>query len=150
MSDLDLTVTITGGTLSDLSLTRANGYLNLRGGLGPGSRSFRRQTAQSPFVNGRILVGQSLDVEFAQLLVLVQAASSAQLVTRMSALLERMEQPSFVLQVVVDGITYRWQCECADSAPGDAGAFNATDLMVYRQALQFSVPRQPVPLDGPF
>lgn len=149
MSDLDLTVTITDGTLSDLALTPANGYRNLRGGLGPGGRLWRRQTAESPFVHGRILVGQSLDTEIATLHVLVEASTSAELTTRMTALLERMEQPSYVLQVDIDGVTYRWQCECADSAIGDGGLFKALDLMRYQQALRFTVPRQPVPLDGP-
>lgn len=149
MSDLDLVVTITDGTLSDLALIPANGYRNLRGGLGPGARVWRRQVAESPFVHGRILVGQSLDTEVATLHVLVEATSSAQLETRMADLLTRMEQPSYVLQVVIDGVTYRWQCECADSAPGDGGLFKALDLMRYQQALRFSVPRHPVPLDGP-
>lgn len=149
MSDLDLTVTITGGDLSDLVLTRANGYLNLRGGLGPGARLWRRQTAESPFVDGRILIGRTLEMETATLQVLVVGSSSADLTAKMTSLLDRMEQPSFVLQVAIDGITYRWQCECADSAPGDAGAFDAVGLMQYQQALRFVIPRHPVPLAGP-
>lgn len=150
MSDLDLVVTITGGTLSDLALTPANGYRNLRGGLGPGARLWRRQFAESPYVHGRITTGlPTLEATTAPLHILVEAATSAELETRMAALLDRMEQPQYVLDVVIDGVTYSWQCECADSAPGDAGAFRATDLMRHQQALRFTVPRAPVPRAGP-
>lgn len=146
---LDLTVTITDGTLSDLALTAANGYLNPRGGISPGQRVWRRQRVTSPYVHGGILVGQVLDIETVGLHILVEAASSAELETRMAALIDRMEQPSYVLQVEIDGVTYRWQCEPADSSVGDEGAFDAPKFMLFRQALRFQVPRQPVPLDGP-
>lgn len=145
---LALTVTITDGTLSDLALTAANGYRNPRGGIGPGERVWRRQRVTSPYVHGGVLVGQVLDIETVNLHILVEASSSTQLETRMAALLDRMEQPSYVLQVAIDSQTYRWQCEPADSSIGDEGAFDALNFMRFRQALRFLVPRQPVPLAG--
>lgn len=146
-----LAVTVQDGSLglTDLPLTRANGYRIVRDGLGPGARLWRRQTVESPYVHGRILVGQSLDAMVATLHVRVEGSSAAQLETRMGALLAAMEQPAYVLEVVVDGVTYQWQCECADSAVGDAGLFGMFEMAEFQQVLRFTVPRQPVPLDGP-
>src|SRR4051794_7570499 len=117
-----VTVTVTG-TIS-LTLSAANGYEVNVEGLGPGPRTYRRETVTSPFVRGRFLIDAQLDSPTAPLSIWVGGSTAAQLSTRVAALIAAFDQLSYTLTVVIDGETYAWACEPADSTVGDAGAFD--------------------------
>jgi len=149
MADLDLTVTVISEGLDDFVIGPENGYRILRGGFGPGVRQWNRQTVESPFVHGRSMVGRTLAMGAAPLAVMVFATDSTILAARIDALVGVLERFTYVLEVVVDGLTYQWTCETADSSVGDGGAFVESGLMNHFQTLTFSIPRHPIPLEGP-
>lgn len=134
------------GTTS-LSLTFANGYDI--DGIGPGAKSFRRNTVQSPYVPGRFITDIVADYQTAVLDVWVGGSSGSQLQTRVGTLLTAFEQFTYTLQVVIDGATYSWTCEPADSAVGQAGAFEEWDLGAFGQEVHLTIPRSPIPVAGP-
>ncbi len=149
MADLDLTITVLSEGLDDFVIGPVNGYRILRGGFGPGGRVWNRQTAESPFTHGHTLVGRTLAMSTAPLVVQVFATDSTILAARIDALVGVLERFTYELQVEVDGLTYRWQCETADSVPGDGGVFVEYALMSHFQTIAFAIPRHPIPLEGP-
>jgi len=149
VADLDLTITVLSEGLDDFPITRDEGYRILRGGFGPGGRTWNRQTVESPFAHGRTMVGRTLAMSAAPLVVQCFADDSTILAARIDALVGVLERFEYELQVEVDGVTYRWLCEGADSVPGDGGAFVEYGLMQHFQTIAFSIPRHPIPLEGP-
>lgn len=141
-----VTVTVTGAT--SLALTAANGYEVNVEGLGPGPRTYRRETVTSPFVRGRFLIDAQLDSTTAPLSIWVGGNSAAQLSTRISALIAAFDQLTFTLTVVIDGETYEWACEPADSVVGDSGTFDFWDLGAFQQVVHLNIPRDPLPVAG--
>lgn len=135
------------GTIS-LSLTPANGYELNAEGLGPGARTYRRDTITSPFCRGRWVIDAQLDTMSAPLSVLVMGDTAAQLEARLGTLLAAFDQRTYTLQVVIDGITHQWLCEPADSSLGTDGIFDFWDLAAYQQVVHLIVPRDPLPLAG--
>lgn len=136
------------GTTS-LSLTSANGYVVRSDGIAPGAKSMRRNTVTSPYVPGRFITDLVADFQTAELDVLVQGTSAADLRTKIGALLTAAEQYAYTLQVVIDGQTYSWMCEPADSTVGDSGAFVEADMDLFQQVVHLSIPRSPIPVAGP-
>lgn len=142
-----LAVSVIGTT--SLDLTAANGYEINADGFGPGSKTFRRETATSPYVRGRFLIGAVPDVQTAVLNVWVGGSSATDLASKVSTLLAAFEQRSYTLQAVIDGVTYQWACETADSVIGTGGTFDAFDLGAFQQVVHLSIPRDPLPVAGP-
>ena len=145
MSDLTLSVTISG--TAGLALTEAAGYEVVS--VGPGARVWRKETVTSPFVHGRAVVAQVLDAGSFPLLVRVKALTAGSLATRIAALIAAVEQPVYNTTVVIDGVTWTWRCETADTAIGDGGSLDPHGLRSLQQLVTCSIPRHPVPLAGP-
>lgn len=147
MSVSTLTVSVVGTT--SLALTYANGYEVNAEGLGPGPRTYRRETVTSPYVRGRFLVDRQLDTHDATLDVWVYGSGASQLATRIATLLTAFDQLTYNLQVVIDGVTYEWKCEPADAAVGNGGVFDFWDLGAFQQVVHLIIPRDPLPVAGP-
>lgn len=145
MTDLALAVTISG--TAGLALTEAAGYQVVS--VGPGARSWRKETVTSPFVHGRAVVSQVLDAGSFPLLVRVKALTAATLASRITALLHAVEQVSYDTTVVIDGVTWTWRCETADTSIGEAGSLDPHGLRNLQQLVTCSIPRHPVPIAGP-
>lgn len=148
MADLDVTISIIDGSdaLSDLDLTPANGYIVRAGGFAEGGKLFRRQTAESPFVAGRILLGAVPDVMVGTLALIVEGADHDELRTRLAAVRERFEQLAYTLRVSIEGNVDDWPCECADSAIGDGGTYDEVRAVLLSQPITFTFPHAPNPL----
>jgi len=144
---MPLAVTIISDGLEDFVISPDTGYRILENGLGIGVRQWKRQTVESPFVHGRTLVGRTLDVSTIPLVVDVFADDATILEARVDAIVGVLERFTFELETEVAGVTYRWACECADTVPGDGGVFE--DYDGFFQTLTFSIPRHPIPLEGP-
>ena len=127
-----------------LSLTEANGYRLVGGGLTEGVRSHRRQTGESVDVKGRTLISAVLDVQSGQLAVRVVGTTHAELRTRLAAVRSAFEQRAFVLEVTIEGGVESWLCEAADSAIGQGGTYDEVYAMNLMQPITFIFPRQPL------
>lgn len=148
--DITLDAYIEDGSSSiALHLVPANGYTIARDGISAGVRSWVKETVTSPFVHGRAVVGQRLDVMTALLTVRIRAASTAQLLSRYSSLVTAVEQRAWTLRLVMDGETTRWRCETADTSIGDSGVLDSVALMQHYQVVHLSIPRHPVAVTGP-
>lgn len=144
---LSLTITRTELALSALELSDpGNGYEVIS--VGPGSTSWRREVAKSPWVHGEALVSAVKDVGIAPLSVRVMGTSAAQKETRLGVLLAAFSQFLYTMTVTINGVGYAWACEPADWSVGEDGEFNKFFEMAHRSEVKLSIPRNPVPTDG--
>lgn len=148
MPGLDLPVAMTISR-EQLALTPLNinseteGYLLLRGGFDLGSRTWRRQTVQSPFTDGRTIVGAVMDVVTREFTFEVRGSTAYIMNDRMHHLIRAFSQFSYTLTATIQGYTRAWRCEIADVEVGDAGKLQEFHAMSFRQNVTFSVPCNP-------
>lgn len=148
MADLDIALTIAGDL--GLELTEANGYT--LSSFGPGVRSWIKQTTRSPNVHGRDQISKVLDVSSMRLVTIVKALTHATLWDRVEALVAAVEQDDVLWTPVIEGVTFQWRAESADSiAYGDVeeGDFDVHRLRQLQQKVTALVTRHPVPVAGP-
>lgn len=151
MAELSIVASITRAELllAPLPIEVPGQYQIIRETLGPGSISWRRQTARSAYVHGEVLVGLVKDITVSTLGVRVLGSSAATLWSRMNTLLRAFEQYSYDLSVTLDGQTFTWRCQAADYAVGESGVFQDFHLRSLQQEVRFSIPRHPTPVAGP-
>jgi len=142
-----LTAAITG-TVS-LTLSSANGYeVNLEG-FGPGPRVQQRNLARSPWIPRVVPTSIVLDGDQRfPLSIWVGGSTADELSTRLAALIDALEQYTFVFTAVIDGVTWSWNCYAADTSVGDSGSFDWWDLGAFQQVVHAQVLRDPIPLAG--
>lgn len=131
------------GTLV-LDTTKANGYQLVT--LSEGARVWRRSTAASRFVPGAAQTSATLDMTTGIAGWLVGGATDQQLRQRINALRTALEGFTWRFEVGINGITEVWDAWCADSAIGDAGAWEPFRLAAKMQLLTATFPRQPLPV----
>lgn len=149
MSSLTLSVHVSRAelALSNLELSDpVNGYNVIS--VGPGSTSWRRETAKSPWVHGEVLINAVKDVGIVPLGVRVFASSAATKETRLGALLAAFSQFEYVMTITINGVAYAWSCQPADWSIGENGSFDKFYEMVHQTEVSLSVPRVPVPSVG--
>lgn len=146
---LDASVTRTELSLSALDLVQ-DGIYDLVDGTGPGSSSWRREAATSPYMHGDAQVSAVLDVMRAPLVMRVYGSTHSQLDSRIADLLNAFSQFEYTLTLVIGGVTHQWLCNQADYAVGDGGAIDKFPMMVRQQIVHFEIPRQPIPLAGAY
>ena len=140
-------VTRTELALADLDLNDKTTYGVMAAG--PGAKSWRRQTAESPFMHGRALVGAVLDTEVAPLRIRVKGSTDSVLNTNLNALLRAFEQFTYDLTLTIEGVTYTWRCEPADYTIGDRGGeINTFVRLANQEWVSFEIPRNPIPVAG--
>lgn len=145
MADLDIEVSIDGD--DGLDFTEANGYLVIR--VGPGSHAWDRQTVRAPFDDEVYETSRRrgpMSIDFA---VLVGGETGTQLGTRLVAAITAVEQRTYLMTAVIDGVTWKWKCRGADTSVGEAGSLDARRLAEHQQVLTANIPRSPRPVLGP-
>lgn len=135
------------GTIN-LTLSAANGYEVNVEGFGPGPRTYKRETIGSPFTRGRWLIDAQLDTSTAPLTIWVGGSTAAEMWSRTDSLLEAFDQRDYIFQAVIDGVTFQWACEPADTSIGTDGVFDFWDLGAFQQVVHLQIPRDPVPVAG--
>lgn len=143
-------ITRTELSLSPLTFGTSNigsegaGIYIAREGWGPGDQSQRRQTAQSLYTRGRVLVHAVQDVQTSILKLRVKGSSQADLYTRMNELTAAFSQFSYTLSININHKTWTYLCEMADYSFGNGG--NVDDLMARSstQYLTLTIPHSPV------
>lgn len=144
---LDVAITRTELALADLLIQDpANGYEVVR--LGPGSRSWRKETVKNAYVHGDTLVNAVLDVQVAPMTIRVSGLTLATANSRLETLLDAFSQFSYSLGVIIDGETWVWVCQPADASVGEGGSFNKFHTMAHMYEVTLSIPRNPVPISG--
>lgn len=145
MPDLAIAVSIDG--THGLDFTEAAGYLPVA--LGPGAHAWVRQTITAPNLDDEYEVSRKRGPMSLTFVCLVGGASGPQLASRLLAAIEAVEQVTFHLTAVIDGVTWTWACRGADTSIGDAGSFDARRLANRQQLLTAVIPRSPKPVAGP-
>lgn len=149
MPDLSLAIVFTRPELGlpDLQVQDpANGYEIAS--IGPGSRSWRRETIKNQYVHGETLVTAVLDAQTWPVVVRVAGGSLAQANARLDALVDAVSQFAYYSGVVIDGETWIWACGPADLSVGESGEFSKFHLMAKIFEVTMDIPRSPVPVAG--
>lgn len=138
---MDLTVRAldeTGALLLDLN---TGGYKAVI--LPAASRTWKRRTVGSPFVDGAHEVGAVLDGTVLDVQVRVRGTSWGQVETLRHALVTALcdGDPVWLLQVAKEGVTETWRCDRPDITSDSP----ASDVANRMRLIVLQVPAQPVP-----
>lgn len=139
-------VTRTELQLGDLNIDDGTSF-TLAQGLRIGSVTWRRETVQSPFVEGRIPVHEVKDAAESTVVVYVHGTSNAILNQNVGTLLDAFtKQYTYDLKLTVNSVNYQWVCERADYEVAFATA--ALNALLVPVSLSFH--RKPTPFVGVF
>jgi hypothetical protein len=110
-----------------------------------GQVQWSRTTAGSPWLNGTRTTSRVLEMVTEQLTIEVKAPTTLESQVAMATLIAAFQQDSYTLTVEVDGeAIYSYLCESADYQV----VWMGPRLVSKQGQATFSVPRQPVPLQG--
>lgn len=118
-------------------------------------RSWRRQVVTSPFTPGNAEVNAVMDIDKVSMTVMVMSSTAGGLQSYMTALVNALSSPTFLLTVEMTGGTntpydsnpaWQWTCTEADFT------INMNRKFFHALAPEFKIQieRQPVPVKGPF
>lgn len=150
MSELTVSALVTRSGLStpkaDLDIDDGAKFI-LAQGLRIGSVTWRRETVQSPFVEGRVPVHEVKDAAESTVIVYCKGANHTILDQNIAELLEAFtEQYSYLLKLNVNGVNHHWTCERADYEV----AFATATLNALLVPVSLSFHRKPSPVAGAF
>lgn len=115
-------------------------------GLDIGTVTWRRLTAESPFVAGRVLTQAVKDTALMSWRVDVTGADLATVQGNVGTLLAAVWQATYQVSLTLDtGATYTWNCEPADASVG----FTHGHVLGKVCPVILSIPRDPTPVAGP-
>lgn len=152
MTDLTISATVTRTELSlgDLQLNDGTNFTLTRDGFTPGSKSFRKETVDSPLVAGRYLLHAVADVVVSELKIRCSSTTDAGLAANVTAVVNAFSQFQYTVTVTINGVAWQYLCECADTiAVGDSGAFQSLYWFNKVQEVGVSFSRHPTALMGP-
>lgn len=140
-------ITRTSLSLSNLAIATATYDVMVDEGslLDVGSVTWRRLTADSPYVNGRVLMAAVKDTPTMAVRIDVIGTDLADVQTKVGTLLTAVWQPSYQLSLTFDSATYTWDCEPADASVG----VNYAHLFGLACPVGLAIPRKPTPAAGP-
>lgn len=148
ISELSIIASVTRAELflADLDLNDGVKF-TLGQNVNVGSVTWRKETAQSPFVQGRVPVHEVKDASESTIVVYVLGATHAALNANLKELLDAFtEQYSYILRINVEGSDNQWECERADYEV----AFATETLSARFVPVTLSFHRKPTPAVGVF
>lgn len=148
MSDISVSASVTRNELSlgDLDLNDGVNY-QLAKNFSAGSVTWRKQTVESPFYEGRYVVHEVKDAAETRLTVYVFGASYPALNSNLETLLAAFtEQSSYDVIITTEGQEHRWTCERADYEV----AFATETVNALFVPVTFTMMRTPTPVSGAF
>ena len=145
MADMqtDGIITRTELALGNLAFNPTNGYYIARDSWGPGEVSHRSVYTSSPYVIGQTLVHSVKDLQTSTLRVRVKGDDQAEMMTRLEALCVAFEQFNYTLTIIINGVTYAYDCDTANYSVGDGGNLQDLWLRSNTQMVAFEVPHKP-------
>lgn len=150
IADLDVIATVTRAQLpfpnSELNINDGINYV-LGKNVRVGAVTWRRETVNSPFVEGRVPVHEIKDAAESTVTVYCLGTHHTMLNQNIETLLEAFtQQYSYELRLNIEGINYRWSCERADYEV----AFATETLVAKFVPVQLTFHRKPTPVMGAF
>ncbi len=142
-NDLNASMVCTRTELSEanLEISIDNGYYVIRDGMGPGAIQYRRITAESPFVAGRVPVHIVPDTITLMPYIRVRGSSLSDLADKVVDLTNAFTQFQYTLSFAIEGeFAAEYRCEAADYTVGNGGQFEDLKLRSFLQDVQFDVP----------
>lgn len=115
-----------------------------RNGWNLGEKTYRRITAESPYVGGRVLVHAVPDVQTATLRLRVKGSDQQDLYNRINELSAAFSQFSYTLTINVNHKTWIYLCEAADMTLGEGGSVDDLMARSNTQYMNFTIPHSPL------
>jgi len=119
----------------------ATGYELDVDGVHDGGRTWVRQTTRSPFVDGVHEISRVLDVNKIDVTLRLVSTTWVGVETLRQALLTAVEVPSWLLEIAVDGVSYTYRANAADSVSG----LTTVELGSMYRTISLTIPVQPTP-----
>lgn len=141
--------------LNSWSSGDASGIAIARGGLLVGGKIRRNTAIDSEGTDGAVLLGSTLDMVPAGLVVILFGDPATREALRSEIANEgesgAFDQFTYTIDIVISGVVERsYTCWPADVTPGDDGALNEFTEMADREFLTLKFMRQPHALTGSF
>lgn len=144
---LDLSITRTLLAAAPLALNdHTNFYLAPSS---PAAVSWQRQSVSSPWVDDDIVINRRRGKVTEEILLEVRGGlvpTQTTLRTNLSDAIAAFSQDTYVLTLTFDGIAYAWNCDAADYQV----VWDGPRVVAKSVQLRLSVPRSPIPAQGPF
>lgn len=146
-ADLDLSLLISRDLLS-LDALQLNDFVNYYVAaqfLGQ-SVAWNKQQVTSPWTDGSVTTNRQRQTTSQPIAIEVLGDTLADMVDNANAMVQAFLQDSYTLDLIINGVEWKYQAEAADVQPSMVGSrFVANQLQFV-----FNVPIQPVPLIGSF
>ena len=147
MSDLGISVTISRPSPTTALQLEEPGVYEIVS-IGPGGRTWRRRTVEGTYQHGRRSIGEVLETMTVPLVVRVHGTSWSQVSNRAQTLIDAVSQHTYILTVLMEGVTSQWLCEPAEVRMVAGDAWDKFEAMALQQTYQLTIPRDPIPLLG--
>jgi len=117
------------------------GYEPVEDAVHDGGRTWRRLTATSPFVDGIHEISKVLDGYNIEVTLRLVSTTWVGVETLRQALLTAVEVTAWLLEIVVDGVSYTYRASGADSVAG----LTTMEVGNMYRTISLSIPVQPTP-----
>lgn len=135
MADLDAQVTLNG------VLLETDGRELMA--VGTSGRSWRRRTAEGPYMHGRVLLGAVLEMETLTVIFRGYGASYTAAMNRAQEVLAVVDDLAFTAVVTIEGRTSTYRCETADFTMVSGDTIDKYRAMAHMVEYQLTIPIQP-------
>lgn len=133
------------------AISPGNGFEIMRGSLGPGDMSWRRNVVTSPWIDGESTVMAVRNQVHAPIGVRCFGSNLDLLTDVCFHIQDCFSQYRYTVEIKLgDSPWGTWLCDQADWTVGDNGSYNEFKFRRIFQEIKFTVPRLPVPTHGPF
>ena len=148
MPDITLGLSITR-TLLALSPLELNDHTNYYlAPSSPAAVTWQRQMVSSPWVDDDIVINRRRGKVTEEILLEVRGGltpTQVTLQTNLAAAIAAFSQDTYVLTTTFDGTAYAWNCDAADYQV----VWDGPRVISRAVQLRLSVPRSPIPAQGP-
>lgn len=122
---------------------------------GPGGTNWKLSKIESPYMHGDSITGARKERVIMMLAIMVQATNHAALIAKASDLARAFEQLRYRVGLTWDdgeagAVDYEWYCGPANHIVSQGEGFDGSLLRVNRMLMKFQIPREPIPIEGPF
>lgn len=110
-----------------------------------GTITWRRQSVQSPYVEGEITVSRVRGVVEDKFSVDVLGVVQSDMQQNVADLIAAFTQDNFNMTIRIDDATYTWVCEACDYSMD----WSVPRMHGLKTQVKFSLRRSPIPINGP-
>lgn len=140
--DIDLLIDRSSLGLADLNLSVEDMYGVVD--FGPGAVVKNRRTVRGPYTSRIQMRGWTINERTLIGIVRVYGSSWPQCRARAVPMYRALDQRSYEITSVMDGVTDVYQCMPADITPGASGTWQKAQMMARMQEYTLSIPYDPI------